>query len=233
MQHFTLRINRKLAGIKEVRQGGDQSSEYSEARLEDLQKRMGHQIPKKITPRYIKQLNDRIKILEMELQKAREESFRAGCQEGRDSMKQEAGQQIENAMNELRTVEKKFIKAIEAVEEPLLNIALKMAREVIGHELEHTENYRDIIYARLGKMLQKLVDQHKVIISVHPDHVADLNEKNLNADFGLPKNMEINTAADPQMKKSEAFVKTEDFYIDGRHDVQLEELHEQLKNRSQ
>lgn len=231
MQHFTLRINKKLNGIKEVTYSDADSSEFSEARLEDLQKRMGRQIPQKITPRYIKQLNDRIKILEMELQKAREESFRAGYQEGRDSMMQEAGQQIENAMNELRSVENKYIKAIEAVEEPLLNIALKMAREVIGYELEHIQNYQEILYQRLGKMLQKVVDQHKIIISVHPDHVPDLNEKNLNTDFGLPKNMEINIAADPQMKKSEAFVKTEDFYIDGRHDVQLEELHEQLKNR--
>ncbi len=226
MKEFHLKLNRKLAGIKEssvgitpgdiddrfVPQDGNTSMSASEAVR-------------------LRQLYGRIKILEMELQKAREESFRAGFEEGQNSTVQDANKRIESMRIEMQAMELKYLETIEQIEEPLLELAKRMASEVLATDLKLREDQDAILSERLRKMLYEVVDQNKIIVEVHPEQLQNLTEDDLNAKLNVPRNMELNFIAGKDLKKGEARLKTEDYFVDGTFENQLEHLHDQLKHK--
>ncbi len=226
MKEFHLKLNRKLAGIREssvgiapgdvddkfVPQGENTSMSASEAVR-------------------LRQLYGRIKILEMELQKAREESFRAGFEEGQNSTVQDANKRIEAMRIEMQAMELKYLETIEQIEEPLLELAKRMASEVLATDLKIRDDQDEILSERLRKMLYEVVDQNKIIVELHPEQLQNLTEEDLNAKLNVPRNMELNFIAGKDLQKGEARLKTEDYFVDGTFENQLEHLHDQLKHK--
>ena len=62
-----------------------------------------------------KSLKDRIKILESELQRAREDSFSAGYEEGKSSALKEAQRRIEVVGIEMRALELKYLDLLQQI----------------------------------------------------------------------------------------------------------------------
>ncbi len=194
--------------------------------------------PENLTPeqaqaREMKRLRDRIKILELELQKAREESFRAGYDEGQQSMIQETKRRTEAMRIEMHSMELKYLEAIEQIEAPLLDLAKKMARKVLGMQLSLTEDKENILFENLRKMLYEVIDQNKVIVEVKPEHLAALEKKDFKKELNLPNKMEMSYIAGQELLPGEARIHTEDYTVDGTYDSQLRHLHEQLKNEKE
>lgn len=231
MQQFTLRLNNRLVGIKETKVKPAGSAQFSHQQNQQANKRDKAKTAASADAHQIKLLNDRIKILELELQKAREHSFRAGYEEGRENALQEANRRIELARIEMNEMEIKYLEAIEQIEEPLLEMALRMAREVLARELKQIDDKDQLLKERLRPMLYKLVDQKKVQVAVHPEHLNALDSLDVKSEYKLPGKMELSFTGNPRLQQGEAFIQSEDFYVDGTFDNQLSELHEQLKNR--
>jgi len=181
--------------------------------------------------REIKELKDRLYILEKELQNAREESFQAGYEEGKASALKEAEKQIEIAKIEMHALELKYLEAIEKMEGPLLEIARKMAGQIIQMELETEEKQEQVLIKRLRKMLYDVVDQHKVIVQVHPAHLPKVTDENMKQQIQIPENMELNFIADADLKPGELRISSEDYLIDGRFESGGNSITEQLLNR--
>lgn len=211
----------KIAGVSHREKAGFQR--HFEEPPENL-------TPEQAQARELKKLLDRIKILELELQKAREESFRAGYDEGQQSMIQESKRRTEAMRIEIQSMELKYLEAIEKIEVPLLALAKKMAEKVLGMELSLNEEKEKILFENLRKMLYEVIDQNKVIIEVNPEHLAALEKRNLKQDLNLPKKMEMSYIAGQELLPGEARIQTEDFTIDGTYENQFQHLHEQLKN---
>ena len=57
-----------------------------------------------------------------------------------------------------------FRESIEQMEKPLLELAKKMAVEVIRKEIESGADTDQILIARLRKMLSELVEQNNIIM---------------------------------------------------------------------
>jgi len=227
MKEFSLKLNRKLSGVKESSVG--MSAAELDENLGSLNSDESLSVADAIRMR---QLNSRVRILEMELQKAREESFRTGFEEGRNSTIQEANKRVEAMRIEMQAMELKYLETIEQIEDPLLELAKKMAGEVLTLDLKLRHDQDEILHERLRKMLYEVVDQNKIIVEVHPDHLKNINEKELSAKLNLPKNMELNFIAGKDLVKGEARLKSEDYFVDGSFENQLEHLHEQLKQKN-
>ena len=179
----------------------------------------------------IKQLKDRIYILEKELQTAREESFQAGYEEGRASASKEAEKQIEIAKIEMHALELKYLEAIEKMEGPLLEIARKMAVQIVQSEVELKDRQEQLILKRLRKMLYDVVDQHKVIVQINPGHISQVNNDEFRQKLQTPETMELNFVANSDLQPGEVRLNSEDFFIDGTFDAGSKALKEQLLNR--
>lgn len=226
MKQFTLKLNNRLSGIKETSVG---FSPDSDSRFADTD---GYDDASASDSIRIRQLNGRIKILEMELQKAREESFQAGYGEGQRSSFHEANKSVEAMRIEMHAMELKYLETIEQIEAPLLELAKRLAQEVLAVELKHRDDFDDILFERLRKMLYEVVDQNKVIIEVNPEQMAATENSQLNENLNLPKKMNLNVLPAKDLKKGEARIETEDFLIDGTFHTQIEHLGDSLKNKA-
>ncbi len=226
MKQFTLKLNQRLSGIKESTVG---FSPASDSRFADTESYDDISASDSIR---IRQLNGRIKILEMELQKAREESFQAGYGEGQRSTFQEANKKVEAMRIEMHAMELKYLETIEQIEIPLMELAKRLAGEVLAVELKHRDDFDDILFERLRKMLYEVVDQNKVIVEVNPEQLEAVENVPLNQKFKLPKKMNINVLPANDLKKGEARVETEDFLIDGTFKTQTEHLTDNLMDKT-
>ncbi len=176
----------------------------------------------------IKILKERIKILELELQKAREESFKAGYEEGKENTLREANKRIEMARNEMTRMAREYNEALERIEKPLLELAKKMAVQVIETELSLKKNHDEMLLKRLRSLLQEVQNEKQVNVEVHPDHLPFLKSTDIKEALRLPREMELTVLQGKHLKKGEAFVKTENFYVDGRFESQIDAIGDQL-----
>ncbi len=231
MSQVTFKIEKPVKGIKTQNFHKNNNLEFSQKRLDDFQINSQLKDWPDRAAYTIKSLQDHIEIMEKELQKSREESFHAGYEEGRESVLQETEKRLEVAMIEMKALEIKYLEAIENIEGPLLEIAKKMAEEVIGMEIKMRDNNDEVLLKRLRKLLYEVVDQNKVIVEVNPEHLGRLNSSDIVNDLNLPKKMNLSFAAGKDLKPGEAQIETEDYFVDGAYSNQLERLEEQLINK--
>lgn len=227
MKQFSLKLNHRLSGIKDT--SISMEKVHEDDRFPENEGEEGSSVADAIR---IRQLHSRIKILEMELQKAREESFRVGFEEGQKSCFVESNKQVDAMRIELQAMEIKYLETIEQIEAPLLELSKRMAKEVLVMDLQNRNDFDQILIERLRKMLYEVVDQHKVIIEVNPNHMKKMDETDISSQLDLPKNMEYNFVGNESLKPGEAKIRTEDYFIDGSYSGQISHLHDQMKNRT-
>ncbi len=176
----------------------------------------------------VKILKDRIKILELELQRAREESFKAGYEEGKENTLNEANKRIEQARREMERMEREYRESLERIEQPLLQLAKTMAEQILGMELSIRQDHDAILLKRLRTMLREVLQEKNVVVEVHPDHLPLLKSTDIREALDVPREMELTVLQGKHLHKGEAFVSSEEFYMDGRFKTQLEELGSKL-----
>jgi len=233
MTEVKFKMNRLISGIKELNQAAYHQDEAEPQHSRPSPKRNASIDRSQVDAHTIKILKDRLNIVEKELQHAREESFLAGYEEGKQSVLQEAQKFTEQTKAELRDLEKNYREAIAALELPLLKIARKMAQEVLADELKIRDDQDELLVKRLRKMLQEVVDQNQAIIQINPDQLARLDRLALNSKLNMPHKMEIRVVAGKNIGQAEAVIQTEDYYLDGKFESQLEHMEEQLSQKAQ
>lgn len=228
MTQVTLKLSRSINGIREVSQFNRPQDDFEETGFENNQKKLKPIDRTMVDAHTIKALKDRLKIVEKELQRAREESFLAGYEEGKQSVMQEAEKRIEVVRIEMQALEIKYIEAIESIEAPLLRIAKKMAGEIIADELQLRDDHDELLFKRLRRMIYEVIDQNKTIIQVNPEHLKRLDSTRIAEDLNLPQKMEVRVVAGKNLQPVETIVQTEDFFIDGTFAEQLNQMEDQL-----
>ncbi|NOX88637.1 MAG: hypothetical protein GXO77_06400 [Calditrichaeota bacterium] len=226
MQQFKIKVPRAIKRIDpQIISAGKVTKKSGRSKSEQKEKDLASSL---IEAQKIKLYKDRIKVLELELQRAREESFKAGYEEGKENTLREANKRIEIARKEIARMEKEYRESLERIENPLLELAKEIAREILNTELSLREDYDAILLERLRRMLQEVLTEKKVTVEVHPAHLPFLTSSDIKEALNLPREMELTVLQGKRLKKGEAFVTTEQFYIDGRFKSQIEELGNQL-----
>ncbi len=225
MMQFKIKVKKPIKGIEpQIIDGGSSSAKDS---AEDKK------TSALVEAQKIKILQDRIKILELELQKAREESFKAGYEEGKQNTLRVANERIAQARSEIERVKIEFRESLEKIEKPLLELAKTMAAQVLEMQLSLTKDHHQILLNQLRKMLHEVQNEKHVTVEVHPEHLPDLESNDIKESLHLPKEMELTFVQGKNLKKGEAFVSSDQFYIDGRFNSQIEELANQLINKEE
>lgn len=227
---FIFKIDKMIQGIREQNHYKNAISALEEADLDGFQQDGSH-YPDDYGGSYgVKSLQDKLRILEKELQKAREESFQAGYEEGKESSMQLAERRIEEIRQEMKELEKQYQENIKKIDVPLLNLAKKMALVILDTELKMREDHDEILMKQLRKMLYEVIDQSQVMIRVNAQQQTAVESDVLKQKLNLPSNMEITTVVDPDLKPGEAVVQTENYYVDGTFANQVDEIAEQLRD---
>ena len=226
MQQFVIKVPKRIRKIESqilTMQKPDALSGEQEPNPENMTREALVEAQK------VKILKDRIKILELELQRAREESFKAGYEEGKENTLNEANKRIEQARQEMARMEKEYRESLERIEMPLLELAKTMAMEVLETELSLREDHDQILLKRLRSMLREVFQEKKVTVEVNPSHLPFLKSTDIRQELDLPREMELTVLEGKHLHKGEAFVSSDDFYLDGRLKTQIEELGNKLK----
>ncbi len=183
--------------------------------------------------RKIKRLEDQVKNLENELQKSREDSFQAGYDEGKQRTLQEAQNQIEAVRHEMKQLETSFTETIEQMERPLLDLAKKMAQEVIQQEINLNSEIDTILIGRLKKFLNEIIEQNNIIVEVNPQQVGILKSDNVVEKLGLTEKKDVKVIGNENLKPGEAHIETEDYFIDGSFENHADKIRNELTKGSE
>ncbi len=224
MGQTVIKLGRKLKGVKD----------HNVYRHQAFDKDIGKDVPEKSPgqiiddARKIKRLEDRIHLLEIELQKAREESFKAGYDEGKQRTLQEALNRIEAVKLEMQQQEEHFRETLENLERPLLKLAKEMAMEVIHIHLEEKNAADEALKERLHLLLRQVVDQNNVWIEVNPDQLNVISGETLKENLNMRDSAQVNMTANPELKAGEAYIQTEDYVVDGRFENHLDKIDAEL-----
>lgn len=173
-------------------------------------------------------LSDKVKVLEEELQRTREESFQAGYQEGRERGVLEAKKQIDDFKILIKSFEDQYSKALAKMETPLLTLSKKMAEKVVGIDLDSSAELDSILMERLKKLLYEMIDQVKLVVVVNPVHLEWLDSPGIDQELNVPKNMEISFVGDENLKPGECIINTEDYHLNETYAVKLDRIEQQL-----
>ncbi len=228
MGQTVFKLNRKLKGIKD-------HNIYNVNVLKNKDVSAGAETPvakeKIITDaRLIKRLQDRVVLLEDELQRTREESFKAGYDEGKQRTMQDALNRIEAAKHEMRALEDHFNETLENLEKPLLDLAKIMAEEVIHMHIKLNDETDDILKLRLHNMLEELIEQNHITIQVNPDQLDVINDVGIINQLKKGSGKDINITGNDRLAKGEAIAESEDYYIDGRFENNLNKLKSSMEH---
>ncbi len=227
MQQFVIKVPKRIRKIESQVIAMQKSSTASQAAPAD-----GETVTMSkeamIEAQKVKILKDRIKILELELQRAREESFKAGYEEGKENTLNEANRRIEQARQEMARMEKEYRESLERIEKPLLELAKAMANEVLQTELTLRDDHDQILLKRLRAMLREILQEKNVVVEVNPSHLPFLKSNDIREALDLPREMELTVLEGKHLHKGEAFISSERFYLDGRLKTQVEELGDKL-----
>lgn len=181
--------------------------------------------------RQILSFKKQIKMLETALQKAREEAFQMGFEEGKESGHRETEAQyaakLKNFMNLTESLSKGFEKALNELDRPLLDLAFKIAEKILGNTLSIDEQSRQFLISRMKGILDTLAEHNKVIIYLNPDQYDWIANGGYQGNEPSFSNR-VTFKYDVKLKPGECVVESENFVIDGTITKQLEELQEQL-----
>jgi flagellar assembly protein FliH len=224
--NVNVRSNRKIVGIRpRIIGGGNRPRTYD---AEEYKKKVALQGPFQDDKQQLKALKDRITVMEQELQKAREESFHAGFEEGRQRGLADASKEMAVLREHIDGMESQFTESLSKLEIPLIKLARKMAERILHTIIGENAELDSMILENLRNGLKDVIDESKVLIRVNPEHMKTLSEKDMNRDFNMPAKMDINVVGDKNLQKGESIIESENYIIDGTYSGQLDHMGDQM-----
>ncbi len=177
-------------------------------------------------------LHSRIALLEDELQKAREESFDLGFQDGLKAEQEQYRQKIEayaQQFSELAIrLEAEFGQILSDMEEPLLRMSFEISEKVLRLAIPDKLKTKGLL-ATLQAFLKEVLHAESVVIRLSPQNFEWVQSPKVTESLeqSFPGSMKF--VADPQLGVGECILETAEHVIDGTFKHQLENLERNLQ----
>ncbi|MGH1364984.1 MAG: FliH/SctL family protein [Calditrichia bacterium] len=155
---------------------------------------------------------------------AYEEGFRIGQEAGRKALEEEV-EQLRETVSSLSSV---FPEALNELENPLLDIAKRLAAIVLGVSAFDSDLFHKAMLEKLREMIGRLAGQKRFVLELNPDTLLLIDKHKLFASLSETAIPEVVMLPDKRLKPGECIIKTEDFLIDGTFGNQTDFLVEQL-----
>ncbi len=176
---------------------------------------------------------DRIKILEIELQRSRAEAYQAGYDEGQKITLGEAQKQFSQMTQEftqnLHSLHADFTETIDHLTEPIIKLSMGAAEKLIERELNQGDVAKEILLTQVKRVLNETISQTRATVHVNTSQLEWITGTNILNSLNLPKNSNLRFIPNPTIKPGECKLETEDFLVDSTIHAQLENLAKVLK----
>ncbi|NOZ08226.1 MAG: hypothetical protein GXO91_05035 [FCB group bacterium] len=173
---------------------------------------------------------NRVKNLESSLQRAREESFQAGFEEGKEIGIKEIRVQIDNLSKEFvsatGSLDDQYRQTLQKLGKPLVRLSIKIAEKIIGQELKHADVYDAVVKRQIGKLLSEVTDQNKITIYLNPKQISNIARVETREQKRLTG--AVSFAAKEDLKPGECVVETEDYILEGLITRQLQNIENKM-----
>ncbi|MFC1610687.1 FliH/SctL family protein [Myxococcota bacterium] len=158
---------------------------------------------------------------EIEAEQLKEQAYQLGYEEGRNTGAEELAEVVAKASARLQQIEAQ-------VEPQLRELALKIARKIIGRELEfHPEGVVDIVKQALS---EKARQRQEIFLRVHPEDLQFIRENKADLLEVLSRAKEIGIREDPDVERHGVIIETDAGTIDAQLETQLAVFERVLKN---
>ncbi len=158
---------------------------------------------------------------ELEAEKLKEQAYQLGHQEGREAGAAELAEVIAKVAARMQAIEAQ-------VEPQLRDLAVTIARKVLGRELEfHPEGVVDIVKQALS---EKARQRREIYLRVHPDDLQMIREHKPDLLEVLSRAKEIGLREDPDVQRHGVIIETEAGTIDAQLETQLAVFERVLKD---
>jgi len=149
---------------------------------------------------------------ELEAVRIKEDANEDGLRDGREQGAQELAEVVAAASARMNQIEAQ-------VEPQLKELAIKIARKILGRELEfHPEGVVDIVKQALS---EKARQRREIYLRVHPDDLQHIRENKADLLEVLSRAKEIGIREDPEVAKGGVVIETDAGTIDAQLETQL------------
>jgi len=231
----TLQIKNKVIGF----QNPINSSEFGNFREEtNTQDRIGNETEENIlidnADQHVIILEKQIKELESALQSAREESFQAGFEEGKENAWIEADQRLKDISGKfssmIKSLKSQYDQALEDMSQPLLKFAGKIAEKIIGRELRYEGDYNEFFIKQIKQFFNEVTDQNKITIYLNSDQLEWVSKPDILKEINLPPKANIRFVENNTLNPGECLLETENCIVEGVLERELDNIERQILN---
>ncbi len=231
----TLQIKNKVIGF----QNPINSSEFGNFREEtNTQDRIGNETEENIlidnADQHVIILEKQIKELESALQSAREESFQAGFEEGKENAWIEASQRLKDISDKfssmIKSLKSQYDQALEDMSQPLLKFAGKIAEKILGRELRYKDDYNEFFIKQIKQFFNEVTDQNKITIYLNPDQMEWVSKPDILKEINLPPKANIRFVDKSTLNPGECLLETENCIVEGVLARELDNIERQILN---
>lgn len=160
---------------------------------------------------------------EADAEAIKEQAYQAGYQEGRDAGAAELSEIVASASARLQQIEAQ-------VEPQLRDLAITIARKILGKELEfHPEAVLSIVKQALS---EKARMRREIILRLHPDDMQFIRQHKADLLEVLSRAKEIGLREDPDVARHGVVIETDAGTIDAQLETQLAVFERVLKDVS-
>lgn len=158
---------------------------------------------------------------------AQQEGYEAGFLQGKEEAFRQYEQLIHEAKRIVETANEQFYAQMEATDETILLIGLKVAERILGEKLADSEHFLSLV----KRAIREAREQSEVKIYVHPCYYEWLvqQKEELKAMFNEP--VDLFLYPDEQLQETSCIIETPFGRIDASVDTQLQQIKEQLLER--
>lgn len=181
----------------------------------------------------INHLRNQVKVLEAALQRAREDSYKAGYDEARFIIERRFREDISGLKNTydamVDSLKSKYDEALESLSAPLAEFALQIAEKVLKKSLSSPEAQNEFLMTQLRRFMKDAASQSKFIVKVNPRQLSwissqkDTLEKNT-------QGSQLTFAPDDSLLPGECIVETDTAIIQGLISDYLNHISQHLFN---
>lgn len=155
------------------------------------------------------------------LESAKAQGFQLGLSQGRDTGYDQYKEEIQQAKDVILSAKTDYNKIIESSDREILTITLKVAKKIIGYELDQSN---DAYLSIVKKVLKETRDYDEVQLHVHPsmyDFILSAKEELISL---FPKEISFYIFPNEDLVETDVFIEYAGGRIDASIDSQLAEI---------
>jgi len=168
-------------------------------------------------------LNSKIELLEIEIQKAREEAYNEGFNACKRSMDKENSEKLNSEIGFFiefkNNLENEIKETVSKISLPIVELSKELAQKIIEQELDSSQKWIESIQVKLENYCQAESENTMLNIKVNSECIDILQREEFNIEKGI-----ITFLIDNNLKPGECIIESDSHIIDATFKTQVENI---------